>query len=98
MMASRTVMPSVRKVSALLLKLYTVTRVEESTTSLQFCRPIKAMNNPMPAETARLSGMGMELKMASRTLVRESAMKMRPSTNTAASAICQEYPMPPTTV
>ena len=33
---------------------------------------------------------GMALKIASRTLVRERRMKIKPSTNTASSAICQE--------
>ncbi len=40
----------------------------------------------------------MELKIASRTLVRESRIKMIPSAKTAASACCQVYPIPRTTV
>ena len=66
------------------------TRVEESTTSPQFWRPMKAMKRPMPADTACLRLMGMALKMDSRTGVRERRMKMTPSTKTAARAICQE--------
>ena len=62
------------------------------TTILAFCRPIKAMNRPIPALTADFSVMGMALKMASLTLVTDSTMKTRPSTKTAISAICQEYP------
>ena len=65
------------------------TRVEESTTSPQFCRPMKAMKRPMPADTACLRLMGMALKISSRTGVRERRMKMTPSTKTAARATCQ---------
>ena len=62
------------------------------TTILAFCSPMKAINNPIPALTADFRVMGMALKMASLTLVTESTMKIRPSANTASSAICQEYP------
>ena len=75
-----------------------VTRVAESTDSPAFCRPMKAMNRPIPTETARFKGRGMELKIASRTLVRERIMKMIPSINTAKSATCQEKPIGPHTV
>ena len=55
-----------------------------------FKSPIRAMNRPMPAETAFFSVIGMALKMASRTFVRDKMMKIMPSIKTAASAICQE--------
>ncbi len=63
-----------------------------------FCRPMKAMKRPIPTETACFNVIGMELKIASRTLVRESRMKIIPSANTATRACSQEYPMPRTTV
>ena len=90
--ANRAVMPWLRKVpffkEPLMEKM--VTRVEsEFTVSFAFCRPMKAMNRPMPALTAFFRHMGMALKMPSRTLVSDSAMKIRPSINTAASAISQ---------
>ena len=44
----------------------------------------------MPQVTPSFSGRGMELKMASRTGVRDRAMKISPSRNTAARATCQE--------
>ena len=56
------------------------------------------MKSPIPTETAILSVAGMELNIASRTLVIESMMNMIPSTNTAVSAISQESPMPIQTV
>ena len=54
-----------------------------------FSRPMRAMNRPMPAETAFFKVIGMALKMASRTLVRDRTMKIRPSKKTAARAISQ---------
>ena len=74
------------------------TKVALSTTILAFCIPIKAMKIPMPTDTACFKFMGMALKMASRTLVRDKMMKMIPSINTAARAICQVYPICSTTV
>ena len=52
--------------------------------------PMKAMNRPMPADTARFRLMGIALKIASRTLVRDRIMKITPSRQTAARAVCQE--------
>lgn len=52
-------------------------------------RPIKAMNKPIPADTAFFRLKGIALKMASRTFVRDNIMKMTPSTQTAAKAISQ---------
>ena len=49
----------------------------------------EAMNRPLPALTAFFRHTGMALKMLSRTLVSDSTMKIRPSINTAASAISQ---------
>ena len=62
------------------------------------CKPIKAMNNPIPQLTPFLSVRGMALKIASLTLVSDNTMKISPSTNTAARAICHEYPIAPQTV
>ena len=61
-------------------------------------RAIINMNKPIPADTPVLSDIGIELNIASRTLVRESKIKMIPSTNTAARANCQDAPIPNTTV
>ena len=61
-----------------------------STTIPAFCRPMNAMNRPMPTETPFLSVSGMALKIASRTLVSDRTIKIRPSMNTASSATCQE--------
>ena len=54
-----------------------------------FSKPMRAMNRPMPAETAFFKVMGMALKMASRTLVKDRMIKIRPSKKTAAKAISQ---------
>ena len=80
-------MPAVWKFSG---KLMMVTSVAESTHRPEFWRPMKAMNRPIPTETPFLSVSGMALKMASRMLVSESTMKIRPSMNTANSATCHE--------
>ena len=84
--ASSAQMPWVLKFS---VKLVIVTSVEESTARPAFCKPMKQMNRPMPTETPRLSVSGMALKIASRTFVRLSTMKIKPSTKTASSATCQ---------
>ena len=56
------------------------------------------MNKPIPAETPVLSDIGIELNIASLTLVNDKAMNINPSTNTAANANCQEAPIAPQTV
>ena len=66
-----------------------LTRRQMLTMSLAFCKPTNAINRPMPTLTADFSVMGMALKMASRTLVRERMIKTMPSTKTASRAICQ---------
>ena len=99
--ARRTVIPSVLKVPPETedLKENTLTRVESLlTTILAFCSPMKAINSPIPTDTACFRFIGIALKIASRTLVRDNRIKIIPSTNTAASACCQLYPMPRTTV
>ena len=99
--ASSTVIPSVWKVPASKepLKENIPNRVESLfTTIFAFCRPIKVMNKPIPTDTACFKFIGMALKIASLTFVKESRIKIRPSTNTAANAICQVYPIPSTTV
>ncbi|OPZ34955.1 MAG: hypothetical protein BWY99_02387 [Synergistetes bacterium ADurb.BinA166] len=58
---------------------------------------MNAIKRPIPAEIPILSDMGMSLTTLSRSLVRVSSMKRIPSTNTAASATCQEMPIPSTT-
>ena len=99
--ARRTVMPCEEKVPSATedLKEKMLTSVESfPTTILAFWSPINAIKRPIPTDTACFRFIGMELKIASRTLVRESRIKMIPSANTAASACCQEYPIPRTTV
>ena len=81
------------------LKEKILTSVESfPTTIFAFCRPINAMKRPIPTDTACFRFIGMELKIASRTFVRERRMKMIPSANTADNACCQVYPIPRTTV
>ena len=87
MRVSSAQMPAVWKFSG---KLMMPTSVAESTHRPEFCRPMNAMNRPMPTETPFLSVSGMALKIASRTLVSDRTMKIRPSMNTASSATCQE--------
>ena len=88
--ARSTVIPTELKVPASKdpLKENTDTRVALSTTILAFCKPMNAMKSPIPADTACFRFIGMALKMASRTLVSDSRMKITPSTKTAANAIC----------
>ena len=91
-MARRTVMPTVLKVpvAADCLKEKRAIFVAGLATMIwAFKRPIRAMKRPIPAETAFFRVIGMALKMASRTLVRDKTMKMIPSTKTAAKAISQ---------
>ena len=96
MIASSALIPAVRKSA---VKSITVTSVEsEFTTIPAFWKPMKAMNRPIPTETPFFSCIGMALKIASRTLVTDNTIKISPSTNTASSATCQEYPMRPHTV
>jgi len=59
------------------------------TTMPTLCIPMKAMKKPMPAEMPILSALGMVLTTISRTRVSVSRMKIAPSMNTAARAICQ---------
>ena len=98
--ASSAPMPTVWKEPSIKAarKGYSPTSVGPSTTILAFCRPMKAINKPIPLVTPYFSAGGMQLKIASRTLVRDKIIKIIPSTNTAASAICQEYPICATTV
>ena len=74
------------------------TSVAPPTTIFAFCRPINAIKNPIPTDTAFFRFIGIELKIASLTLNTDSTMKIRPSTNTAARAACHGYPIPMTTV
>lgn len=54
------------------------------------CRPMNAKNRPMPAEVASMMERGMSSISLERTPSRARAMKMKPSTNTAARAVCVE--------
>ena len=92
-MASTTVMPVVWKVPAAMACLKEKREILVAGLATMIWaepKPMKAMKRPMPADTAFFRLMGMALKMASRTLVRDRTMKMIPSTKTAASAISQE--------
>ena len=72
--------------------------VEPPTTICAFCKPTNAIKRPIPTLTADFRFIGIALKIASRTFVRERRMKIIPSANTAVSAYCQVYPIPITTV
>ena len=61
-------------------------------------KPIKAMNKPIPADTAFFKVIGMALKSASRIFVRDKMIKIIPSTKTADKAVSHEYPICNTTV
>ena len=61
-------------------------------------RPISAINRPMPTETARFRLKGITLNTAWRMFVRDIRMNKMPSTQTAARAISQVYPICLTTV
>ena len=69
-----------------------------ATTKPQFFKPINAMNNPIPPETANFKFFGIALTTASRTLKSDKIINIIPSTNTAVNAICQLTPIPITTV
>ena len=86
--ARSAVMPCVGK--GMLLKFTSATNVVSSLTMIfAVWSAMKQMKRPMPAATARLRDIGIELKIPSRTGVSESARKMSPSTNTVKSANCQ---------
>ena len=55
-----------------------VTSVDESTTRPAFCNPINAINKPIPTDTAFLRLSGIASKIASRTFVNESTIKIIP--------------------
>ena len=61
-------------------------------------RPIRAIKRPMPAVMASLRLDGIALITMSRSFVSDKSKKTAPSTNTAAKAVCQLYPIPNTTV
>ena len=68
------------------------------TTMWPSCKPKNAMKKPIPTLTPFFRVVGIALKIASRTLVRESTIKIRPSAKTAIRAIFQSYPIAPHTV
>ncbi len=68
-----------------------------STTRPAFCSPMIARKSPIPAMVASLIESGIARTSASWAPVSASARKSRPSTKTAASAICQATPRPRTT-
>ena len=53
---------------------------------------------PIPAEIAKRRFIGMLFKITSRTFRNVIRIKITPSTNIAVIAVCQEYPMPCTSV
>ena len=57
-----------------------------STTIPAFCRPMNAMNRPIPAEIAVLTAAGMASKIILRRPVTVSRTKTMPSTRTRTSA------------
>ena len=63
-----------------------------------FFNPMNAMNMPIPADMAYRRFMGMLLSMISRIFRKVIRMNITPSTNIAVIAVCQEYPMPCTSV
>ena len=89
--ASRAQIPSVCQFSANFTPDNNVDSFD--TTICAPCNPINAINRPIPALTPFLSVVGIALKIASRTFVSESTIKIIPSINTAISATCQEYPI-----
>ena len=58
-----------------------------------FCRPMKAMNRPMPAPIACFRVSGIAFRIHERTLVSVRIMNMIPSRKTAVSANCHVLPM-----
>ena len=89
--ARRTGSPSERKIPSRIEspKGKRPTSVVLPMTMRAFWRPMKQMKRPIPTETPTLSVVGIALKMASRTLVRDRMIKMRPSTKTAVRAVSQ---------
>ena len=53
-----------------------------------FNNPMRAINRPIPADTAFFNVIGMALNKASRTFVRDKIIKIMPSIKTALNAIC----------
>ena len=89
-MASSTVMPTVWKVPSAAACLKEKRDIFVAGLATMICalnRPMRAINKPMPADTAFFRVIGMALKMASRTFVKDRTIKMTPSTKTAARAI-----------
>ena len=70
------------------LKECSVTQVEELFTTMPaFCRPMNAMNRPIPEEMATLTEWGMASKMSLRRPVTVSRTKMTPSNSTSTRAL-----------
>ena len=78
--ARTTVIPSLLNIpfDTEFLKEYTPTRVALSTTILAFCKPINAMNRPMPALTACFRLTGMTLTTASLSPRKDMAINNTP--------------------
>ena len=69
------------------LKEERLTRVAPSSTTMPaFCRPMKAMNRPIPAEMAVLTAAGMASKIILRRPVTVSRTNTMPSTKTSTRA------------
>ena len=56
------------------------------------------MNIPIPAEMAKRKFFGMLFNITSRMFRNVIKIKITPSTNIAVMAVCQEYPIPCTSV
>jgi hypothetical protein len=69
----------------------------DATISPAHCRPIAAINRPMPAAIACLSDAGMAVISRSRSPMPAVRMKTRPAIATPPSAICHGTFMPMTT-
>ena len=59
--------------------------------------PIKAINKPIPTETACFKFIGIESKIASLALTADNNINIIPSINTAVNANCHDLPSGPST-
>ncbi len=81
------------------LNLPKVTRVESLfTINLPFCRPIKAINKPIPAEIAYFKSCGIASTTFSRNLKTVIKINKIEATKTAAKAVCHLICMPTQTL
>ena len=69
-----------------------------STINLPFCKPIKAMNRPIPAEIAYFKSWGIASTTFSRNFKTVIKINKIEATNTLAKAVCQLICIPITTL